>query len=315
MKKIISVIVMVVFLLNSGPVNAQSSAACNAQKIAACKGFANDPTGMATCKMLVDDAVNISPMHEPFFHYLTFDVWGAVSRALQAAIKFFMGDHAKLIAELVFDGVGSEMPPGGNGGAYTNEKGDAKLVLSALVSPITDIPAETGAYPEDIQIQQTSVDELAKYRIQSVVREQAALDQLSADKWAIQYRAQQRAIQAMTDALVMKKAYQELAKVAELASSGSYANYGEAASTVATRRLLLDELMALRKRVIAARMRARAETMEMDIETVATAPDLEESPGAPSGGTTSGGTTPTNTGVGSGNDGTPSGYDNTGLGG
>lgn len=224
-------------------------------------------------------------VHENMFNVMTFDLTGAVGRALQAAIKYFLSDDDKLVADLVYDG-GQQAPAGGNGGAYTGDNGSAQLSLQALVSPITDIPAEKGAYPADVQIQQTSVAELAKYRIQSVVKEQAALDQLSADKWAMQYRAQQRAIQAMTDALVMKKAYKDLASVAELASSGNYADYSAAVSTVATRRLLLDELMALRKRVIAARIRARAETMEVDIDTVSTAPDFEdnETGGAAAGG-------------------------------
>jgi len=148
--------------------------------------------------------------------------------------------------------------------------------LNAVASSITDIPAEAGAYPEDIKVQKTDVAELADLRIKEIVAERASLDSLSSDQWAILYRAQQRSIQAMTDALVMKKAYKELAEVAQKASSDAdFGNYSAAASTVATRRLLLDALMALRKRVIAARIRARAETMEMSMKVVPTAPQLD----------------------------------------
>ena len=209
------------------------------------------------------------------------DLWGAAGRALNAAVKYFLVDDNEVVAELVYDGGEGEAGTGGGGGGggcgglYTGKAGSATVSLNALTSPLTDIPAEKSAYPENIKIQQTSIADLAQYRIQSAVREQMSLDQLDAEKWAIQYRAQQRAIQAMTDALVMKKAYKDLASIAQMAESGSYSDYSDAASTVATRRLLLDELMALRKRVIAARVRARAETMEMDVETVATAPRVE----------------------------------------
>ncbi|MGN0919160.1 MAG: hypothetical protein ACI4OR_00130 [Alphaproteobacteria bacterium] len=247
--------------------------------------------------------------HEPFFSGAVFDIGGSLQRAISVIIKFFLSDDNELVAELVYDGEGGGSC-GGNGGAYTGDNGSASAPLNAVASSITDIPAEANAYPADIQIQQTSVAELAKYRIQSVVQEQASLNQLSADRWAIQYRAQQRAIQAMTDALVMKKAYQELAAVGEKAASGSYSNYSEAVSTVATRRLLLDALMALRKRVIAARVRARAETMEMNLEDVATAPSLEGD------GTTDPSATENtqNTTTGAETNEIPSDYDNSGLG-
>lgn len=232
---------------------------------------------------------------------INIDLFGSLGRGISAALKYFLSDDTKLIAELVYDGEGGGSC-GGNGGAYTGDNGSSSAPLKAVASSITDIPAESGAYPEGVKIQQTSIAELAKYRIQSVVKEQAALDQLSSEKWATQYRAQQRAIQAMTDALVMKKAYKELADVASQASSGSYSNYSEAASTVATRRLLLDALMALRKRVIAARVRARAETMEMDLEDVSTEPEFDEGSGTGSGG--SAGPNPQNP-TGGSNDNTP----------
>ena len=220
-------------------------------------------------------------VHEPTFS-APYDISGAIARALQAAVKYFISDDDEIVAELVYKGScgggGSkkEEGDGGLGGAYTGDNGSIPLdELKALTSSITDIPAEKGAYPADIKVQNTSIEELAEYRIKTAVQEQASLDELSAEKWAIQYRAQQRAIQAMTDALMMKKVYKDLAAIGEKASEGGFANYSKAASTVATRRLLLGELMALRKRVIAARIRARAEAMEMDLETVTTAPGLE----------------------------------------
>ncbi len=201
------------------------------------------------------------------FSYLSFDVFGAIGRGLSTAVKYFLTDDQKLTAKLVFEG--EQGRSGGCGGAYTGDKGSisTKLVLNAVASSVTDIPAEFGAYPSDIKIQETSIGKLADLRTREIMKGQASLDELSADKWAIEYRAQQRAIQAMTDALVMKKTYAELAAIAEKVSSGSYTDYSDAASTVATRRLILDALMVLRKRVIAARVRARAETMEADIDT------------------------------------------------
>lgn len=207
---------------------------------------------------------------------LSIDLFGAIGRGISALVKYFLTDDTEIIAELVYDGDSKKGGPcGGNGGTYTGDNGSAMAPLSAVASSITDIPAEKGAYPDDVKVQSTDVATLADLRIKQIVTENASLDELSQDKWAILYRAQQRSIQAMTDALVMKKAYKELAAIAGQASSGSYGNYSEAASTVATRRLLLDALMALRKRVIAARIRARAETMEMDINALSTAPMLD----------------------------------------
>ena len=219
--------------------------------------------------------------HEPFLIFFpgVYDITGALARALQAAVKFFLTDDNKLVAELVYDGGGSSgCKKGGCGGAYTGDAGSASpgVALNAVASPIADIPAEKNAYPSDIQIQKTGLSELAQYRIQSIAQEQASLERLSANEWEKQYRAQQRAIQAMADALVMKKAYSSLSAAADI-GEGSYADYSAAASTVATRRLILDGLMVLRKRVIAARVRARAETMEMDIKTevITTAPAVK----------------------------------------
>ena len=307
MKKIFSLILTVCLLGVYGNVQAQD--ACAPVKKAAeayCASLAvPNPPASAYCFGAVEVALG-APVHMPFFDVFTMDLGASISRGLQVAIKFFLSDDNEIVAELVYNGSNGGSC-GGNGGAYTGENGSAFAPLKAVASSITDIPAEAGAYPEDVKIQQTSIAELAKYRIQSVVQEQASLDQLSSDKWAIQYRAQQRAIQAMTDALVMKKAYKELAEIASKATSGSYSNYSEAVSTVATRRLLLDALMALRKRVIAARVRARAETMEMDLPDVATAPDVE---GDGSGETTAKVSTTTTAGAGAGGtQATPSTYD------
>ena len=207
--------------------------------------------------------------HEPFWDLAVFDIGGTLSRSISAAIKYFLSDDNKLVAELVWDEGEGGSCGGGCGGTYSGTNGTTatELVLEAVASSLTDIPAETNAYPADVKVQETNIGKLADLRTKEIMKGQASLDELSEDKWAIEYRAQQRAIQAMTDALVMKKAYKDLAAIAEKVSSGSYSNYSEAASTVATRRLMLDALMALRKRVIAARVRARAETMEAEIDT------------------------------------------------
>ena len=233
--------------------------------------------------------------HEDWWSFKVFDVWGAIGRTISAAVKFFLSDDNDLVAELVYDDDGSSGGGSGGAGGVYNGGGvvETSLVLNAVASSLTDIPAETNAYPADISVKDTSIDELARFRVQDVVKDRAALDQLSTEQWAVRYRAQQRAIQALTDALVMKKAYAELKDLAEGVSGGDFSNYGNASSTVATRRLMLDALLALRKRVIAARIRARAELMEMNMEAVADEPNLptEEQGTTPgSGTTTSGGT-------------------------
>ena len=221
----------------------------------------------------------VDQVHEAFMGWWVFDIGGALGRTVETAIKYFLGDDNKMVANLVFkDGAeGGGSGGGGCGGVYKPGSGcKVDLVLSAVTSPLTDVFAEMSAYPEEVKVQETSIWELAKYRSQSIVKDRASLDQLSSEKWVIRYRAQQRAIRALTDALVMKKAYGELAKIGEQVSNGSFADYGEAASTVATRRLLLDALFALRKRVIAARVRARAEMMEVDLEAVPSEPSIEK---------------------------------------
>jgi len=217
-----------------------------------------------------------TPTYYKLSAFLTTDLIGAGLRGVMTAVKYFLTDDTKMIAELVYDGEGGGGGGGGGcGGVYNGNNGSANnaLALKAVASSLTDITAETSAYPADVRVQETSIADLAKHRIQTAVKEKAALDQLSEENWAVQYRAQQRSIQAMTDALLMKKAYKELQEVANSLSSGGYSNYSEAASTVATRRLLLDALMALRKRVIAARVRARVETMEQNMN-VSNGPNL-----------------------------------------
>ena len=227
--------------------------------------------------------------HGPGWSYMTFDIPGAVGRAAQAAIKYFLSDDNKLTAELVFKegeggGGGGSGGGGGCGGAYNPNGGSAsaEVAVALAASSLTDIIPEASAYPTDVSITSaTSVADLARFRVETVTEERAALDQLSAEDWGVMYRAQQRSIQAMTDALTMKKAYKELTAVADQISQGSYNDYADALSTVATRRILLDALMHMRKRVIAARVRAKAETMEVDInlESIGTAPSLPDDGG------------------------------------
>ena len=214
--------------------------------------------------------------HVPLFQWASLDIGAALGRTLEAAIGYFLADDTELVAELVYEdgedgGSSGGGCSGGCGGVYGGAGSGCStgLALSAVASAITDIPAETNAYPEDIKVKATSIDDLARFRMKDIVKERAALDQLSSEQWAVRYRAQQRAIQALTDALVMKKAYSELSSLAGGISGGDFSNYGNATSAVATKRLMLDALMALRKRVIAARVRARAELMEMNMESVA----------------------------------------------
>ena len=277
MKKVFAIILGMLILIKPSNSRAQCPEAIVDAARVACLAQVPNLVSAAWCETQVE-AANLALVHMPFFDWFVMDMGASISRGIQVLMKNFLGDGNEIVAELVYDGDGGgSCKKGGCGGAYTGDNGSVNsgLALNAVASSITDIPAEKGAYPDDVKVQSTDVATLADLRIKQIVTENASLDELSQDKWAILYRAQQRSIQAMTDALVMKKAYKELAAIAGQVSSGSYGNYSEAASTVATRRLLLDALMALRKRVIAARIRARAETMEMDINALSTAPMLD----------------------------------------
>ena len=117
---------------------------------------------------------------------------------------------------------------------------------------------------------------LAQERVDDCVVDQASLKALSDRTWQVLYQSQRRSIQAMADALNMKRLYNSIKDVAT-SITDDYSNYSAAVSTVASKRLLLDQLLALKKRVVAARVRVRAQTLELnsvDLKLVTTSPDL-----------------------------------------
>ena len=243
------------------------------------------------------------PMHYFWFSIAVFDITGAVARGISAASKYFLSDDADTIAELVWDddgsGGGGSCGGGGKGNAYTSpdyekDTSGQSLALNVVATSLSGVPAEASAYSENTSIKDAQICDLALKRIEVIVQEISSLDQLSDDRWGFQYRGQQRSIQAMSDALTMKKAYAELKTIAG-ASTGGYENYTDAVTTVASKRLLLDALMSLRKQIIAARVRARAETMELDMEDLPTEPTIECLP--PSSSSSSGGGSSGNSGI------------------
>lgn len=213
------------------------------------------------------------PFHEPYLSMYSFDITGAVARAINAAVKYFLGDDTDIEAELVWEG-GSFCHK--CYGTPTNAsadkiKGLAMRFANAL-APITRM------YEQDKKdyIDQTATKDLAKIRMDELVNETSSLDDLSKDNRMALYRAQYRSIMAMADAMTAKRAYAVLKDVVA-AGEGEYSNYGTAVSTVGTKRLLLDELLAVKKRIVAARLRMRAQVLEIEnikLENVSTSPSL-----------------------------------------
>lgn len=202
-------------------------------------------------------AVPETDFHGQFFALIP-DWISAGFRALTAAVKYFLGDDTALVAELVWDDSSSS---GGCGGCYGGKpSASADLKLSASLE---DISLSEDVYGTKGYVAQSTVTELTEKIIKDIMREKASLDQLSEEGQRVYYKAQQRSIQAMTDALMMKKAYVELKGIVA-ALPTDFSNYSAAASSIASRRLILDELLALKKRVIAARLRTKAQTMEID---------------------------------------------------
>ena len=224
------------------------------------------------------------PYHTPIFGFATFDVGSAAGRILTTAVKYFLSDDTDLVAQLVW-----KKGCGGCGGCY-KEKADS---LSDDLSSDATFKATTSeiSVEEDIYrtnetigkggkivdtIGQKCVAALAQQRLDSAVTEQASLANLNRADWAIQYQSQRRSIQALTDALNMKRLYNDIKDSATSVKS-DYSDYSAAVSSVASKRLLLDQLLALKKRVVAARVRVRAQTLELngaDLKLVTTAPDL-----------------------------------------
>lgn len=211
----------------------------------------------------------IGDFHTGWVGY-TFDVGSAAGRILSTAVKYFLSDDTELIAELVWK---EDEEAGGCGGCYGDEAAaEGDLELSAV---LTDISVETEMYQAE-SLKKNCVADLAQQRLDEAVTNLSALSDLSEAKWTVQRQSQRRSIQALTDALNMKRIYNDLKNVATSTKS-DYSNYSAAVSSVASKRLLLDELLALKKRVVAARIRTRAQTLELngvDLQRVTVTPDL-----------------------------------------
>lgn len=234
-------------------------------------------TGAALLSVKPVSAIMIppaAPYHSPLLVYATFDVGSAAGRILSTAVKYFLSDDTDLIAELVWkEGCSSGGCGACYGGSGTATDTASTLELSAIFN---DISVEEDIYREGTTIGTSCVAYLAQERLDDCVVDQASLKDLSERAWAIQYQAQRRSIQAMTDALNMKRLYNNIKDVAT-SITDDYSNYSASVSTVASKRLLLDQLLALKKRVVAARVRVRAQTLELnsvDLKLVTTPPDL-----------------------------------------
>lgn len=191
----------------------------------------------------------------------------AVSRAISTALKYFLSDDTELVADLIWkDGKGC-------GGCYKGScSGSCNAGLSAV---LVDLSIETDLFQGDA-LQKTCVADVAQKRLDASTRERAALADLDERTWELQYQSQRRAIQALTDALNAKRIYNEIKDVATT-TMNDYSDYSNAVSSVASKRLLLDQLLALKKRIIAARLRIRAQTLDVnapDLQRVTTSPDL-----------------------------------------
>lgn len=192
----------------------------------------------------------------------------AVGRAISTAVKYFLSDDTELLAELIWK-------DGGCGSCYNGDGSCPSSNIFKLSAVLSDLSVETDLYQADA-IEKTCVADIAQKRLDGSTKERASLDALDARGWELQYQSQRRAIQALTDAFNAKRIYNELKDVAS-SSMNDYSDYSKAVSSVASKRLLLDQLLALKKRVIAARLRVRAQTLDVnapDLQRVQVAPDL-----------------------------------------
>lgn len=217
-----------------------------------------------TCSFLGILGVSLSSFaqfHGNLISMGAFDLSASVGRILSTAVKNFLTEDTNVLADLVWDDINSAK--GGAGGCYGGAGTSAPI--QALSATLMEISVDSDIYGQDGSVSKKNVGELAKKRMETIVKERSALDELKKDELMKAYRSQQRSIQAMADALVIKKAYKELDKVMDtLYQKPDYSGYSAAASEIASRRIILDQLLGLKKRVVAARVRVQAETLEGD---------------------------------------------------
>jgi len=165
--------------------------------------------------------------HGGIISVMSFDISASVGRLLTTAVKYFLSDDTDIIAELVWDDESG--CSGGAGGCY----GGSGTAISGLSAALADISVDADIYGEDVAVAQKTVGELAKSRMQTINEERETLDDLKHDELVNVYRSQQRSIQALSDALVMKKAYASLKGVVGSLPS-DYSGYTAAASSIAS---------------------------------------------------------------------------------
>ncbi len=234
---------------------------------------------LVTCGMVAPARAQTVEFHSPFFTPAVFDVGSAAGRILSTATKYFLSDDTDLEAKLVW-----KKGKGGCGGCYKKDKGKASPDLK-FAAVLNDISIEEDVYRTDKTLGKTDISDsigskcvaaLAQQRIDETIANQASLKDMNERSWAIQYQSQRRSIQALTDALNMKRLYNSIKDTAT-SIQDDYSDYTKSMSTIASKRLLLDQLLALKKRVVAARVRVRAQTLELngaDLKLVTSAPEL-----------------------------------------
>lgn len=176
-------------------------------------------------------AANPIPFHTSIFGY-SFDVGSAAGRILTTAVKYFLSDDTDLVAELVW-----KEGCGGCGGCYgkSSAKNSADLKLAAVSG---DISIEEGVYRAGTSVGKSCVADLAQQRLDNTVAELASLHSLNAKAWTLQYDSQRRSIQALTDALNMKRLYSQIKDLAT-SSPSDYSDYSAAVSSVASKKIVI----------------------------------------------------------------------------
>ena len=113
--------------------------------------------------------------------------------------------------------------------------------------------------------------ELMEYRAETLVNDQRSLTSNSVENYKMRYNAQQRSIRALATAMQLKQSLKELAG-ADALITAEYRTKPQALNTAASRRVLYDALTELKMNVVAARVKMRAETLELNFERISQNP-------------------------------------------
>ena len=112
---------------------------------------------------------------------------------------------------------------------------------------------------------------LMEYRAETLVNDQRSLTSNSIENYMLRYKAQQRSIRALATAMQLKQALKELSEADGLIDA-EYGTKPQALNTAASRRVLYDALTELKMNVVAARLKTRAEALELDFDRVSQNP-------------------------------------------